>query len=699
MDLLVRITPPMPERDRKRLPLNLALVIDRSGSMGGQRILLAKKAAALVADQLRAEDMLSMILFDDTIDVLLPTTVVKDKKRILELIASIEVRGSTALFDGWKAGAGQALVGQAHDNLSRVILLTDGQANVGETNPDNICHEVHRLCERSLQTTTMGFGTGYNEDLLRSMAASGEGNHFFVETPEQLPRFFELELDGLSATLGTRVRLSVRSQQEGLTFEPLGEVQRTPQGDFMLADLVAGFPLEQLLRVKVPAQTDTSPALQVEMVYYSPSQACQQTWQCQLELPRVSFQERMEMPLNPVVQTQLAVAMAAKARREATAAANRGDLNSAQSLLQQAIDSQVLPEFEKGQLRKLQSTLQRGDVSSANKQSAAIGYAYSRGSVTLTSIDDMLLQSMLGYTLDLKSGSWFQQAPPGVGRSWERAEGMLSGLVVGEATCGGSGEQAALALASLPFMGERPKLMPILSGLANALAQAPVSQASAAFSAFRNRLQNGHGFLDAGVEAPEGGAMARIVPLMLARWQRPASVAWSFVVIGAHLTHHDAAAAAANVAYCHLLWDLCQQGAPPPPHHYADLFLEKLREVEKEHEYAPRVPHFADRKGKLVDYCEHVLEQARRRGLSLEQARAEWGNSEYILEVVPNFLYALELHAHQPRQALQNLGQNGVVGALVGSALGALHGCLPEWTLPEPWVNEMKSLRIRIYGA
>ncbi len=699
LDLLIRITPPLPECDRERLPLNLALVIDRSGSMAGQRISLAKEAAKLVTTQLAASDYLSLILFDDRVDILLPSTQVQDKERIVRLIDGFQVRGSTALFDGWKAGAGQALLGQTEENLSRVILLTDGQANVGETNPDSICHEVHRQSERSVQTTTIGFGGGYNENLLRSMAASGEGNHFFVETPEQLPAFFELELDGLNATLGTRVRLLLRAQQEGLTFEPLGEVQRTAQGDFMLADLVAGFPLEQLIRLRVPASLEVSSPLTVEMVYYSPSERCQQSWQCQLELPRVSFQERMAMPLHPQVETQLAIAMAAKARREATEAANRGDLASAQSLLQKAIDSQSLPELEKGQLRNMQSTLTRGDVSSVNKQSVAISHAYSRGSVSLTNFDDMLLQSMVGTSIQLVNGAWHTQAPPGDDRPWSRAEGMLTGLVAGEALCGGTGEQASLAFHSLAFMGQRPKLMPILNSLAKALAGAPVSHPSAAFSAFRNRFNQGINFFEAGVEAPEAGAIARIAPLMLARWYKSSPAAWAFVVVGAHLTHHDAAAAAANVAYCELLWDLATLPAPPPSKHYAEVFLSKLRQVECDHEYLPRVPHFADRKGRLAEYCEHLLAQARRRGLSLDQARDEWGRTEYILEIIPTFLYALELHAHQPRQALAQLGQGGVLGALVGAALGALHGCLPEWRVSEVWVQEMESLRKRIYGT
>ena len=115
------------------------------------------------------------------------------------------------------------------ERVNRVVLLTDGEANIGETGIDPICTAVSQLVRQGVQTTTLGFGNGYNEDLLRAMAASGEGNHFFVEQNEQLGPFLELELGGLRATQGKSVRLSL-CPAAGVRVQWLGNIQQDEQG-------------------------------------------------------------------------------------------------------------------------------------------------------------------------------------------------------------------------------------------------------------------------------------------------------------------------------------------------------------------------------------------------------------------------------------------------------------------------------------
>jgi Ca-activated chloride channel family protein len=682
LDVLVRITPPRQARNQERLPLNLVLVIDRSGSMNGVKIDLTRQAAALVARSLKPRDHLSVVLFNNTVATLIPSSPVRQPQEIVRQLQSITAGGGTALFDGWKTGAGQACLSQNDKNLNRVILLTDGQANVGETRTDAICDEVHSLGQRGIQTTTMGFGSDYNENLLRSMAASGEGNHFYVQTPEELAPFFELELDGLAATVGTRVRLQLLAAGDEVRVEPLGEVQCNAQGEYLLADLVDGYPLEQLFRVEVPASQSSQPCLRARLNWYSPAAASQQSVEVPLQLPRVAWAERQAMEMNPEVKQHLAIAMAARARREASAAAERGDRVGAARIIERVIETQPLSEGDKGQLEKLKLTFERGDLSAASKQSASYSHSYSRGSVSMSNLDEVFMEGMLGSTIRLRPGAFFQSGPPVARRSWLKVEGMMGGLLAGEALArpaGASlGEHSQLALTTLAAIQERNKLVPLMLPLATTLAESPVGEPSADFATFRDNLRQGQKFWECGVDHPHAAPLARMAPLLLARWLNPGSPSWYFVLLGAHITHHDEAVAAANVAYVSLLWDLLSRSDPPGARSYLDPFIQVLQQVEVDTEYAARQPRLDGWKGKLSDFLVMVVGDARRRSLGFQEAVREWGTSDYVLEAIPTLLYLLECHGHQPRQALQEAARvSPLLGALAGTALGALHGVVP----------------------
>jgi Ca-activated chloride channel family protein len=303
VDVIVRITPPAPPSDGKceRVPINLALVIDRSGSMQGEKMDLTRKAAALAIKSLSHEDRISLVTFASDVETVVASTPVLDKQRLLRRVDQIQAYGSTALFPGWQAGADQASLGLRKGNLNRLVLLTDGQANLGQTNPDPICSEVNRWLQKGLQTTTMGFGRDYQENLLRAMAASGGGNHFYVETPEQLARYVELELDGLAATVGTQVRLKLH----GRNFEPLGEVQGDAENGYRLADLTVEFPLELLFRVTVPPAAVPQSGFVATLEYLASGTGEQQKVEVEFCQPRVSAQERAEMPVNSDVERKL----------------------------------------------------------------------------------------------------------------------------------------------------------------------------------------------------------------------------------------------------------------------------------------------------------------------------------------------------------------------------------------------------------
>ncbi|MBM0743768.1 macro domain-containing protein [Phormidium sp. CLA17] len=391
LDVLVRLTPPTIELDTKRPSLNIGFVIDRSGSMGSHnKIDYARKAACYAIEQLLPSDRLSVTIFDDQVQTLIPNTPANNKARFVRQIQQIQPGGSTALHGGWLQGSiqvSQYLSAQ----LNRVILLSDGLANVGETNPDRIATDVHGLTKRGISTSTMGVGDNYNEDLLSAMASSGDGNYYYIASPEQLPGIFERELTGLVATVGTNVALAIAPQGNVVVADVLNDLTVNDQGEFQLPNLISGSPLDVVVRFKIPALAHSSDLCTIHLSWTDPHQA-RLTQQAVLHLPVVTAAQFETLPLNQDVQQQVVLMMAARAKKEAIRLVDRGEFDGASAVLQEAkkrvLDSNVpmsAPEAE--QLGDLDEQLRARDIAGSRKmaqyQTSRRSSSHSRGHTSL----------------------------------------------------------------------------------------------------------------------------------------------------------------------------------------------------------------------------------------------------------------------------------------------------------------------------
>ncbi|MFM7361890.1 MAG: vWA domain-containing protein [Cyanobium sp.] len=168
LDLLITVRTPEqpPAVSRQRPALNLALVIDRSGSMSGSKLSHARKAARFLAGELSERDRLAIVTFDDEMKVLVPSQPVRDPLLFISAINTIHSGGGTALFDGWLAGATEVANQLDPQGLNRVLLLSDGQANQGLTDAGAIAARVEGLTQRGISTSAFGLGSGFDEDLL-----------------------------------------------------------------------------------------------------------------------------------------------------------------------------------------------------------------------------------------------------------------------------------------------------------------------------------------------------------------------------------------------------------------------------------------------------------------------------------------------------------------------------------------------------
>jgi Ca-activated chloride channel homolog len=177
----------------ERTPANVSLVLDESGSMTGEKLEKAKEAALLAVDLLNEDDILSIISYDSHVKVLVPATRVADKADIRRAIRAMKAGGQTALFAGVSKGAREIRKFIDKERVNRIILLSDGQANVGPSTVTELGELGMSLGKEGISVTTIGLGAGYNEDLMANLAGYSDGNHAFVEDPEDLVKIFNYE--------------------------------------------------------------------------------------------------------------------------------------------------------------------------------------------------------------------------------------------------------------------------------------------------------------------------------------------------------------------------------------------------------------------------------------------------------------------------------------------------------------------------
>ncbi len=197
------------EAETDRPPVNVALVLDKSGSMGGEKIRHAKEAAVMALERLRRDDILSVVAYDDTVSVRVPATKLSDKESVADAIRSIDAGGSTALFAGVSRGADELRKFLDKERVNRVILLSDGLANVGPSAPSDLAELGESLIREGISVTTIGLGLGYNEDLMTQLALKSDGNHMFAETPRDLARTFDAEFGDVLAVVAQDVKVQI----------------------------------------------------------------------------------------------------------------------------------------------------------------------------------------------------------------------------------------------------------------------------------------------------------------------------------------------------------------------------------------------------------------------------------------------------------------------------------------------------------
>lgn len=208
VELSLRSTAP---KHTRRVPLNIALVIDRSGSMAGPKLAHAKEAARRLVRRLRDGDRVTLVSYGSDVTVLAESTRVSSESRasLAARIASIRENGGTFMSGGLDAARRQLAAHVGDDRVSRVILLSDGHANQGVVTADGLSAMARRIAARHVSVTTMGIGLSYNEDVMTNIAENGNGHYYFIRDSSSMASIFDKELERLETTVAARPVLRI----------------------------------------------------------------------------------------------------------------------------------------------------------------------------------------------------------------------------------------------------------------------------------------------------------------------------------------------------------------------------------------------------------------------------------------------------------------------------------------------------------
>ena len=199
----------IPSEHRK--DANLTFVIDVSGSMEKEnRLELVKKALTLLVDQLRPTDKVGIVVYGSRGRLVLPHTDLTQRSEILAAINSLKPGGSTNAEEGLRIGYDLAWRNASVNHINRVILCSDGVANVGKTGPDEILKEIRAYVKKEITLSTVGFGMGnYNDVLMEQLANTGDGNYAYVDTLSEAKRIFVENLTGTLQLIAKDAKIQV----------------------------------------------------------------------------------------------------------------------------------------------------------------------------------------------------------------------------------------------------------------------------------------------------------------------------------------------------------------------------------------------------------------------------------------------------------------------------------------------------------
>jgi Ca-activated chloride channel family protein len=379
--------------DRVRRPLNLSLVIDRSGSMAGAKIDYTRQAAQFLVQHLGAKDTLSIVLYNDRVDTLLMPETIQAKDIINQRIAGIKVGGTTNLSSGWLEGCKLVTQNLNDERINRVILMSDGLANRGVTSTEQLVAMAQQKQDEGVSTTTMGMGDNFNEDLLTEMAHAGGGAYYFIESPESAPIIFQEELQGLLNVVGQNLTISLEPTDRVAGVRQLNAYPMHMDGKayaFRLGDVFGDELKALLLELAVPALKDLGEITIATLRFEYDELLDEGSKHHSVEFPvLINVAPKGEQPAlaHPEVEESVLLLKAAQARRDAVESADHGQFDTAATTLRDMADQIKKSRVESDELQDEHSALiqEAEDMDSARYTAHSRKHMHTTAFYTMTS--------------------------------------------------------------------------------------------------------------------------------------------------------------------------------------------------------------------------------------------------------------------------------------------------------------------------
>jgi Ca-activated chloride channel family protein len=341
LSVLVEMTAPAAaDASEPRPPSTLEVVLDRSGSMDGARLDGAKTALLGLIDKLDPKDNFGLVAFDDQVTVVAPAGPLTNKQAVKEAISAVYAGGSTDLSSGYLRGLQEA--GRvAGATGATVLLISDGHANVGVTDPDRLGGIAAKAQQDNITTSTLGYGLGYDERLMSAIARGGSGNEHFAEEPDTAGMLIAGEVDGLLSQTAQAASLLIRVSSHVRAVKVLNDLPTTSTGDAIVAEL-GSFYAEETRKLVLVFDIPAIAELGLAQVA-----TCEFTW---VELPALA-QHTVTVPLHvnvvpgdqaagripdPTVRTELVYLQVQEAKRRASRHLTAGDAAAAIDEIKQA---------------------------------------------------------------------------------------------------------------------------------------------------------------------------------------------------------------------------------------------------------------------------------------------------------------------------------------------------------------------------
>ncbi|WAS90408.1 vWA domain-containing protein [Nannocystis punicea] len=336
----------MGEAVGERPPLDLAVVLDRSGSMAGEKLLAVKQATLDLLKELKPHDRLTLIAYDNDVEVLAEHVLVDDagRKAARKAVLGIETRGGTALgpalFRGFEAFDPKT---RKEDELRHLLLLSDGQANEGEKDPLVLGQRARENFGLGVSVSTLGVGLDYNEELMTRLADQGGGRYHFIPGTDAISRVLSDEFAGLVATVASGLEVTMQMAPGVQVRQVYGySWQESPQGaSILVGSLAAQQVREIVVRLQVNFGTGSTGQLALGTVALKAKDQTQQgrpvDGKLALSVPTSVDAEEIRRAERTEVTVRVAEVESAAQLQAAAVAVDGGDYDKARQVLKDSV--------------------------------------------------------------------------------------------------------------------------------------------------------------------------------------------------------------------------------------------------------------------------------------------------------------------------------------------------------------------------